>query len=124
MLQALGKFTVDWKRRGPVYYACWFSQSSDYFKCVKGLQGIEVATHNKDDYGVVTGGEYISFSSSGTLDKITQEKLLELPKPFFISQFLAHEIGSMEKKLYQEPKFQRMYTYPGEQFRFSETKNK
>ena len=124
MLQALGKFTVNWNRRGSVYYAYWFSQSSDYFKCVKGLQGIEVATHNKDDYGVVTGGEYISFSSSGTLDKITQEKLLELPKPFFISQFLAHEIGSMEKKLYQEPKFQRMYTYPGEQFRFSETKNK
>lgn len=121
MLQALGKFTVDWNRRGPVYYAYWFSQSSDYFKCVKGLQGIEVVTHNKDDYGFVTGGEYISFTQPGTLDKTTQEKLLELPKPFFISQFLAHETGTLKKNIYQEPKFQRMYIYPGDIF--SKTKN-
>ena len=122
MLQALGKFTVNWNRRGSVYYAYWFSQSSDYFKCVKSLQGIEVVTHNKDDYGVVTGGEYIPFTEPGTLDKNTQDKLLELPRRFFISQFLAHETERLHKKIYQEPKFQRMYTYPGEKFLSSETK--
>ena len=110
MLQVLGKFTVNWSRKGPVYYAYWFSQSSEYFKCVKGLQGVEVVTHNKDDYGVVTGGEYIPFIPPGILDKNTQEKLLELPKPFFISQFLAHETKTIIKKIYQEPKF-RIYTY-------------
>ena len=111
MLQALGKFTVNWKRRGPVYYACWFTQPSDYFKCVRGLQGIEVSTHNKDDYGVVTGGEYLSFSPPGTLDKITEEQLLAIPKPFFISQFLANETTKTPtKKIYRAPKF-RIYTY-------------
>ena len=147
-MQALGKFTVHWNRRGPVYYACWFGHSSDYFKCAKGLQGSEVVTHNKDDYGVVNGGEYIPFTPSGTIDKITQAKLLQLPRPFFVSQFLSQKVSSRQKQIYKEPKitqaaqamhvsqkprswqkktdkeskFPRMYTYPGEKFIFPETK--
>ena len=107
MIQALGKFTVTWERRGPIYYACWFTRSSDYYKCAKGLKSIEVATHNKDEHGVVTSGEYFFFGPFGTLDKTTQEKFSGLSKPFFISQFLAHKTGSLRKKIYQEPKFQQ-----------------
>lgn len=127
MLQTLGKFTVAWEKRGPIHYACWFTRSSEYFKCVKGLRGSEVSSHNKTEYGVVTADEYIPFGPWGELDKDTQDKFLELPEPFFVSQFLchAHSVADPpQKKVFREP---LSFRHPlvgrleEEQFSFPET---
>ena len=109
MFQALGQFTVEWKKRGPLYYACWFPHSNDYFKCAKGLQGAKVVTKKNGDYGIVKVGPYLPFPHTQTIEKATQEKLLELPRPFFVSQFL---------RIYQEPEVHR----PVEKFEFPESK--
>jgi len=122
MFQALGQFTVEWKKRGPLYYACWFPRSRDYFKCLKGLQGAEVVTAKKDDYGIIKVGTYIPFNRTMAIEKTTQEKMLELPRPFFVSQFLARENGLLQNNLYQEPQFQQRYnTQPKEKFVFPES---
>ena len=52
MNRALGQFTVKWEKRGPVYYACWFSHSRDYFECLNGLQGAKVVTAKKTSAGL------------------------------------------------------------------------
>lgn len=122
MLQVLGKFTVEWNKRGRVYYGHWFSRSTDYFKCVKTLQGSKVATHNDDDYGIVTDEEYILFLPPGTVDKTTQKQFLELPEPFFVSQFLAQDAKGSHPPVYREVR--KIFTYPNENFMFSETESK
>jgi len=85
------------KKKGPIYYDCWFSHSRDYFKCLHGLQGAKVVTAKKDERGIIEVGNYLPFSQTKAMDKTTEEKLLELPHPFFVSQILEGK----SKKVYQ-----------------------
>ena len=117
MNRALGQFTVKWEKRGPVYYVCCFSHSRDYFKCLHGLQGAKVVTAKKDEAGIINVGNYLPFSWTKAIDKTTQEKLLELPRPFFVSQFL----GCRAKKVYQEAEFQHQNPLSAEKFVFPES---
>ena len=125
MIQTLGKFTVAWEKRGMIHYACWFTHSSDYFKCVKGIRGAEVATHDREEYGIVTLDEYVPFGPWGEIDKTTQQSLVCLPKPFFVSQFLSQQTDKaapVHKKVFREPlNLGSSSPKEEERFRFLET---
>ena len=105
------------KKKGPIYYDCWFSHSRDYFKCLHGLQGAKVVTAKKDERGIIEVGNYLPFSRTKAMDKTTEEKLLELPHPFFVSKILVGK----SKKVYQQPEVHYSNPLSTEKFVFPES---
>ena len=88
-MQALGRFTVKWNQGGTIQYACWFSFSPHYFKCVNGIRGIKM--ESRDDQGVLIYDDYVYFPPAVTIDPATLSTFLTLPTPFFVKTYIEND---------------------------------
>ena len=107
-MQALGRFTVKWSQKGTIQYACWFSYSPHYFKCVNGIRGIKIESEN--DSGVLICDDYLYFQVSETpnpimIDPATLSTFLALPTPFFVKKYIENDNAlrdSAQKTIYKD----------------------
>ena len=110
-MQALGRFTVKWSQKGIIQYACWFSYSPHYFKCVNGIRGIKIESEN--DYGVLVYDDYLYFPMTESSNPViidpatlstfltlsTKYLLLVIQLLFFPSRYFAIVNPSTSHKL-------------------------
>ena len=107
-MQSLGRFTVKWNQKGTIQYACWFSYSPHYFKCVNGIRGIKIESEN--DYGVLVYDDYLYFpmtesSNPVIIDPATLSTFLALPTPFFVKKYIENDNAltiSGQKTIYKD----------------------